>query len=540
MNKEYINKSRYDKNRKQRISSKVSISKAPKKPITHKKKSDKTLAQKTSFTSKKKNIVLKLLFVFFIIIVIAISIRLISKEKNDSILPFFTSKQIENNSKIVIADYGLKNLTTTSSNNVVISELEQYIYPMLLTTNIDYSITYEVIESIDKVSNIEYLLHINPGYNINSTVVKDNLKKHISSNTKYSFKTKNIQDIIVEDNKTLKIVLKKSDPLFIYNLNIPIYTFSSNDYKEYNINDSNNNSLVLNRNINSDVSIPKQITIQNVSDLSMAVDLYNNDKIDIFFSSYLNVENLLGKSSFNIDKINSGQSVFLLGNPTSDLFIRDEIRKAIAYGINKEEIASSAANKSAIIIDTPYIYDNKKYKYDIYAAENMLLSNGYKKNYGVYQKYENGNRIYLELTLIVNKNSKEKLIAAGIIKKNLQDVGIKIMIKELNDKDIITTINAKTYDLILADINLNESPDISFIYENIRFNKNINSKIDILSDSKIANLKQNLNNLITSVSEEFPIIGLYSKPVYIISKKDITLFKNARFYNMFNSLRKRD
>lgn len=42
--------------------------------------------------------------------------------------------------------------------------------------------------------------------------------------------------------------------------------------------------------------------------------------------------------------------------------------------------------KFSEVIDIPYIYSDIKYKYDLYAAENALLINGWKKTSGIYTK----------------------------------------------------------------------------------------------------------------------------------------------------------
>lgn len=351
--------------------------------------------------------------------------------------------------------------------------------------------------------------------------------------SKYYFKTKNIDNITIENETTIRIKLKESDSMYIYNLNLPVYT--NNNTKKYEIK-TTKDLLSLNRTDSANISLPKQITFRNAADLSQAVDMFKAGTIDVFFSNYLNVESLLGKYEYNIKAINSGNSLFLLGNPNSNLFNKSEIRKAITYGLNKNEIISEAINKNGISIDIPFVYDNQKYKYDIYAAENILLSNGYKKNKGVYEKYENGNLIYLELNILVNKESTEKNAVANIIKRQLQDIGIKVNIYSISEVEINQRIKDNSYDLVLADINLNENPDISKLYNHIKVNENINKKIDIISNSNPTTINEGLKELIKTISDDIAIIGIYSKPTYVIYKKDITLFENPKFYNIFENL----
>lgn len=545
MEKEYINKKRYEKKLSNRTEARSTIAvrtklKKPAKTIINSNNSNTTGSSKNNkykptkiYNKKRRYKVLRISIYLFILCVLIICFRLILKNKYSSFLPNIFKSEKENTQVINIADYGLADLSNTKSNNIILSDLEQYIYPMLLKIDSEYNIKYEVLNSVEKISNSEYLLNIDPTYNINAGIIKEAIEENMLKDTKYSFKTKNIDSITIENAVIIRIKLKQNDPLFVYNLNLPIYSSNVTISKKYNIDGSNTNLLTLNRIDSNNVTLPKQITLKNSVDLSSAVDMYKAENIDVFFSSYLNATNLLGKYEYNIKSINSGDSVFLLGNPNSNLFNKIEVRKAIAYGINKSQIISEAANKNGISIDIPYIYNNQKYKYDIYAAENALLSSGYKKNNGVYEKYESGNRIYLELNLLVNKDSTEKNTVANIIKNNLQDIGIKLNINSISQAEINQKIQDGTYDLVLADISLNENPDISKLYNHIKVNESIKKKIQNLDNSTSSDTNKELKLLISTVSDDIAAIGIYSKPTYIIYRKNITLFDNPRFRDIF-------
>ncbi len=544
MEREYINKKRYEKKKSSRNSTVKSVTSNVKtknnlsnsknnKNSANIKTRNKINNKKKYIPSKRKRVaILRIAIYLFILSIIAICLRLILKDKYSPFLPNTHEKEKENTQVINIADYGIENLSNTKSNNIILSELEQYIYPMLLTIDTNYSVKYEVLESITKISNTEYILNIDSNSGISADIIKSNIENHMINNTKYSFKTRDINNIEILNTHSIKINLKQENPSFIYNLNIPVYIDNSNIGKEYSIK-GNTGLLTLDRNDNSNISFPKQINVMNVSDLSKAVDMYKEGTIDVFFSSYLNVENLLGKYEYNIKAVNSGNAVFLLGNPNSNSFNKVEIRKAIAYGINKDEIILTAANKNGISIDIPFVYNNQKYRYDIYAAENVLLSSGYIKNNGVYEKYESGEKIRLELNLIVNKDSAEKNNTALIIKRNLQNIGIKVNIHSLSGKQLEIALKNNEYDLVLADITLNENPNISIIYEHIMINNNIKRKINDLSNSNPSNVQQAINELITTISDDVAIIGIYAKPTYIIYRKDITSFNNPKFYKLF-------
>ena len=157
------------------------------------------------------------------------------------------------------------------------------------------------------------------------------------------------------------------------------------------------------------------------------------------------------------------------------------------------------------LIDLPYIYDNVKYKYDIYAAENNLLTNGYSKVNKIYTK----DKTKLELKLIVNKDDDEKVKIASSIKNNLSAIGINVNVEKLSKTKLSSAIEKEDYDLVLANVNLNSKPDISFLKDKLIMPDNIES------------IQENLSNLQNSMSDNISCIGIFARTNYLIYSKDI-------------------
>ena len=97
---------------------------------------------------------------------------------------------------------------------------------------------------------------------------------------------------------------------------------------------------------------------------------------------------------------------------TALLFKLKEIRKALVYSLKREDIIKEINNSFSELIDLPFIYSEIKYKYDIYGAENELLSNGWKKENGIYTK-----NIEESPTLILKDIIRAKIIIIGALTK---------------------------------------------------------------------------------------------------------------------------
>lgn len=240
-------------------------------------------------------------------------------------------------------------------------------------------------EKVEKISDTSYKIHLNPIYKVTSDDVITSFNK-IKLNQKdsiYYSKISNIDKMIKEDDGVINVSLLRPDPFFVYSLVFPIND-SSNKSTEYIMNDVSLNSVSLVK--NSSKSSLGVISLTNYENTDDMVDNFRNGNIDMFTASSDSIMQLIGKREYNVKKYRDGETVFLLGNKDSALYKKKEVRQAIAYAINRDEIVKNVDMKFSEVIDIPYIYSDIKYKYDLYAAENALLINGWKKTSGIYTK----------------------------------------------------------------------------------------------------------------------------------------------------------
>ena len=544
MEKKYISEARYKKNtnRKRRDNTTVKSNLKSSKNITKNKtkKKSKKLSNTSTYKKKlkkrrKQSKKLNITICIILLVAIAIISRAILKKDNEPFiaLPFIESS---NDEIIKIGIVTEDSLLDKNTNNMIINELNKYSKDMLLEINEDYSITYKILKDIKKISNNEYVLVKNPKSKVSVSQIKDALLEY-STNEKtiYYDKLKNIEKVKIIDEENIQVELKKQDEYFIYSLDICLA--SSTDFISY-IKDasSKDNELILNRRKAADKKLPLKIVVTKYKDMYAAVEAYKKGEINIFTTDADNVQNILGKYEYNIKTYRNGKNVFLFGNPNSELYSKPEIRKAIAYSINRDKIIQDVLKGKGDKIDLPYIYDNIKYKYDVYAAENLLLTNKYTKTNKVYSKKENGKKLTLELDLIVNKNDNQKINIANNIKNNLSSIGIKINVIKLEQAKIEQRLKKGNYDLLLANVYLNNNPNISFLSQYLYFTDEINEVESKIKLSENTNINGDILALQSKLSEQVSAIGIYSDVSYLVYSKDITGIQNISYMNLFKDI----
>lgn len=437
-----------------------------------------------------------------------------------------------------ILNIGMSKLDTTDLNktqNIILNEIYSLSNLSLIDFDNSYNIQYKVAEKIEKISNKEYLVTLNDEYKVNIDDIKksvENIKNIGSSNIYYNNVSK-ISDIVEVEKNVIKITLSHNLPYFIYNLKFPLIT-DNNKKQDYLLLSNLGNEIKFER--NNSTSTIEQINFRNYTDIDNMIEDFRNNKIDVFTASSDSIMSLVGKYDYSIKKYRDGETLFLFGNTSSKLFSLKEVRKAILYSIDRDQIIRNIDNTFIEKIDIPYIYSDIKYKYDIYGAQNALSSQGWVKNSGIYNKNLDGTNINLEITLLVNSADLDKVKIAEEIKSMLEGNGIKAYIKALQGTEFENALNNKEYDLVLATVYINNIPDISFIENYLNVSDIVSSSINIVNQSSAEELSKNVNSLMETISNEIACIGIYAKNTNVVYQTNIAGISNIGYMNVFNNL----
>ena len=538
-----FNKRKYNSNHKNTMK----ITKINKSNI---KKNNRNV-KKYSRSSRKEEGFFKTISKVFACVCVLVLIMLISKKisktSSNSIISVFNSKTTNTN---FVPNYNLKvglyKIDATDmlkTTNVLVNELEKYSNLSLIKINDDYSIKYVVASNIEKISNKEYKIYLDKKYGIDSSQIIENINqiKQAGNTNVYYSSTQNIANVSGIDDDTLDVTLNNEDEYFIYSLDFPIYSSSSfNNLNPYIYDNQKSNTasknIVFSRNDKYSNNILSSINLTNYEDSGNMVADFRDDKLDMFLTSSYDDMQLIGKHDYGIKKYRNGEAIFIFGNKNSSLYKQKEVRQALSYLINREDIIKSNIMIYCETIDLPYIYSKTQYKYDVTGANNLLLSNSWKKINGIYTKNIDGTNQALNLKMLVNEDDNLKCGIADSIQQMALANGIDINVCKLSENKINEAINNNDYDIILATVNMNQNPSINYLNNFLDINDTVQNAMNSVKVSDIKNISANIQNLQNVLSEECACIGILARDTNVIYQKGIDGFETISYMNIFKNI----
>lgn len=517
----------------------------------------KVKLEKIKEDKKKKNNI-KFLVIAIVILVIFISaligIKCINqKNKKNKEIQENQNFKLANENEFRIGVNKLKTKQPLFSNNLYVNELNKYVYLSLVRIDTDYNIIYEAAKEVQKVNNHEYIIIVNSelNYDVNKKVTVHDIKNtfeqfiKLSNKTEYYDNVNAITELEIIDDNRLKVKLSKDDPYFIYRLQLPVLPITKyndiskveNDIAPQNVGSiysvmQTDEKIIYERNKDAKNVYPKKLELIKLDSSETLIEKFKNNEIDMFFTTIEDLSKQLGKYEYNIKEIRNGKSLFLFGNKNSNFFSNKEIRKALAYSINREDIIENVYKEKAVSIDLPYVYSDNKIRHDTIAANNTLINAGFEKIGGLYTK-DNKEII---MKLLVNGNDSKLVETAKIIKSSAEECGMRIDLEFLDSASIMNRIRNSTYDLVLTKVSMNEVPDISFINSYININENISNSLKKIEEASVSEIPNEIRRNQNVLNEEMPCIGIISETISLVTKKNIKGFDTVDYLNIFSNL----
>ena len=367
------------------------------------------------------------------------------------------------------------------------------------------------------------------------------LSNHVLENHLYTCVANDLEAGKVEivDEHTIRIELNKEIPFFEYNLIFPI--ISSKQYEEqdlekstqipvgtgkYQITKITEDNIELTRNNNYRES---NLNNQNMKTIEIFLydtmgEVYNEFKlgnIDFFHTANHNIEEYIGTMGYGKKVYGNREYHYLAMNCQDTIVQYQEVRKAISLSINQEKIVASVLEDQAIASYFPL--DAKSYllseitikqESNTEKAKETLENAGWSYEYGIWQKEIEGRTRTLNITLSVQKSDETRVKVAEEIKKELENVGIKVSIEQISDTQYQKYLANHQYEILLTGVNTSLSPDLSgFLgegnlanYENEEI-KQILQELNNITEENLQ--KEKYKRILEIYQEEVPYIGLY-------------------------------
>lgn len=499
----------------------------------------------------------KYIFILFVVGIIIFAIYMIyfKDEKQQTEIK---TEQVENTIDIKDLRLGISNFDTINpllTNNKEVLNIGKLIFEPLLSLDTNYKLKKCLATECSKTSNTSYVIKIdnNKKWQDGSALIAKDIQFTIDrlkeGKSIYSYNVEKVTSVEVLDADTVKINLSQEVPFFEYQLTFPILPnnyYKGEDFNTstktpmgtgmYKIDSVDGTNIVLKKNEkwwnkgNIDTKI-KTIQIKIYSEIG---ELYNSFKlgnVDIFTTANTNLQQYIGTIGYAKTEFKGREFDYLALNCEDEILKNKEVRKAISYSIDKNNIVSSVYNNECYASDFPLDYDNYLYEwnksnlgYNPDEAKKILSDNGWEYKNNSWQKKEDYRTRKISITLTVNSNNQERLKVAENIKQQLEQIGFKITIKKVSDSQYQTILQTKNYEMIITGVYNSYNPDLNTFlstgnlqnYNNEEINSII-SQVKNIDNEEL--LKEKYKELIKIFYDEQPFIGLYRNKIFVIKNQ---------------------
>lgn len=431
------------------------------------------------------------------------------------------------------------------TNNQEAIYIDQLIFEPLLSITEDYKVSECLAKEWSRIGDKTYVIKLNEniqwqdGSKFTAEDVKFSVTK-LQSQTKsvYYSNVKNIKDVEIVDENTVRIEIKQTEPFFEYNLIFPI--ISSKQYKSTSLNSNTiplgtgqykiakiqTDKIELSRNENW-----RNIDTENANIKTIYINLYDTrgkeynafklGSIDLIHTSNNNAEEYIGSMGYNKKVFANREYDYIALNCQNTILQYPEVRQAISKVIDKEKIVTSTLENKVTVANYPLI--NNSYllkdievsnKTNTEKAKEILQNAGWKYEYGLWQKEIDGVTKTINIDFVVSKSNSQRVKVAQAIQDQLELFGIKINVKQVSDSQYKQYLNNKDYEMILTGVYTSIAPDLSYFlgennlsnYKNDEIISTIN-EINNITDQEQS--KERYAKIFGICNEQVPYIGLY-------------------------------
>ena len=247
----------------------------------------------------------------------------------------------------------------------------------------------------------------------------------------------------------------------------------------------------------------------------------------------------------NTTRVSLNNMVYLGINSDTKELKGKKVREALCYAINKPSLADSAYSGIASECDVPFnpnweilsSMNTALYDYSTIKSGELLDEAGYVFAYANNQ-YRSKNFEYIELTLLVNSESKPKDKIADMIAKSLKDIGVKVTVNSLPYEEYISALQRGNYDLYIGEVKLSPNMSLSsFFTENGKANYGIDlGSATAKAYSDFSGGKIDISTFMQVFSSEKPFIPLLFREGMAYYSRELTYEDSVNEYELFANI----
>ncbi len=527
-----------------------------------------------------KSNIIKYIFSFIVIGLVVYSIYLLYGKKDDVQNDIETVGNINQEPQIItslrLPIVSFDTMNPILSKNQNIQDIARLVYEPLLTIDENYKIQLCLAKEWTKVNDTSYVIKLKDnikwqdGNMLTAKDVQftiDRLKDENVSSI-YAYNVQYVIGVEVIDDNTIRINLAGEVPFFEYNLTFPIMSYRYYENEDFVTTTKNNHpvgtgrfkvtldneDIVLKQNQNwwnkeNDLAKLTEIHIMKYGNMGEVYNAFKIGSIDLLTTESLEIENYIGTIGYNEKQYRGRKLDYIAFNCSNRELANKEVRQAISYAIDKQNIISAIyANKYYIsnfpLSEENYLYNAEKLtnEYNLEKAKSILEENGWQYKQRTWQKVKDYKTMRLKFNLVVNSSNSERVAVAENIKNSLEsNLGITITIIKASDAQYKKYLESKNYDMILTGVYSGYSPDLSSYFGENNLanyaNENVQAlmqEIKNISDEKV--LKEKYNALIDIYKDEIPYVYLYNNRESLVCSNNLRGDIKPNNYNLFYNI----
>jgi len=297
----------------------------------------------------------------------------------------------------------------------------------------------------------------------------------------------------------------------------------------------------------------KKIVVTGVRDAEAAVYAFHANEADIISSSMMDLRENSPRGEIAKQEYLSNKLTFLGMNHEHELLKLPEIRRALEYLIDRNEIIEKDMYGLGVPVDVPVVpqawfYNRQtgmvevqtdaQYLQELLTGQGWYLRDGfYYKDYGAYE-----NR--LSFRILVNKDNEEKVAIAKRIAQMLMTVGIDANIRAVGYEQYLGLIRDKSFTLFLGEIEMDWSMDpTSLVGSGRNYFSYASEAMDAVLEQMVRaesqeDLALQYDAFCRIFLEDMPFVPLFFRKEAILYAAELTGAGAPDFYGVYRDVEK--
>ena len=403
-------------------------------------------------------------------------------------------------------------LNPVISTDVYSGEIISLVFDGLISVDSNFNIIPQVAkrwEIKDSGKVIKFILrndvYFHDGVKLTAKDVKFTYNKIMDPHVRAENKRadfKDVDTVIVVDDTTLIVKYKKvyAPALLSWGFSIlPKHIYSKGDFNTIEANSKpigsgpykfvsweTNQRVRLIRNENYWGLKPKikYITFKIIIENNAALNAFKRGDIYIYgFADPFKWKNFIKDPSvknrfYFLEYYTMGFS-YIGWNLRRNLFKDKNVRKALTFALNREEIAKSIYLNKAKVCTGPFYFKSwaydttiKPYKFSLDSAKYYLKKAGWKDNNGDGILDKNGKKFEFTILMTSGSENAEKILT--IYKENLKKIGIVMNIQMLEWATLLDRVHKRDFDAVILGWALGIDPDIYMLFHSSQVDHGLN------------------------------------------------------------------